>query len=80
MDRYDILARDLAELRAALLVTPRLTVKDMLRRYGWSRSTLYRRSWARKLPPPAQREAGRPLWRLADLVEAESRGVLSPLA
>ena len=39
MDRYDLLARDLAELRALVLPPPRLTLKDLLRRYGWGRST-----------------------------------------
>jgi len=68
------LANDIAELREAITNTPRLHRKDLMMRYACSEATLHR--WIRKkrLPDPV-RFSG-PLWRLADLIEAEASGRL----
>jgi predicted DNA-binding transcriptional regulator AlpA len=51
---------------------PRLHVKDVLRLYGISKVTLYRRLRRGRFPRPF-RFAG-PLWRLDDLERAETTG------
>ena len=53
-----------------LLQTVRLSRKDVLRRFGWSDSTL-RRRLRRGFPPPRRDELGKPYWTLPDL-EADS--------
>jgi len=63
-----------ADLRAALANTPRLHRKDVLLRYGISKSTLHRRLAKGEFPEPV-RIMG-PLWRLADLEAAEAAGAL----
>ena len=70
--RIEALAAELAELQAMLSNTPRLHVKDVLSRYGWSPSTLYRRLRAGRFPAPV-RLAGS-VWRLDDLERAERAG------
>ena len=61
------LAQELRRLRECLENTPRLTVKDVLRRYGWSRSTLYRKL-KKDFPRPH-----RGFWAVCDL-DAWERG------
>jgi len=62
---FESLADELRRLRDLVENTPRLAVKDVLRRFGWSRSTLYNRL-RDGFPRP---KAG--LWRPADLDEWE---------
>ena len=69
------LAAQVEALRRALLNQPRLHVKDVLRRYGISKATLYRRRRRGLFPKPV-RFCG-PLWRLDDLERAETSGQLS---
>lgn len=57
----DDLMQEIKLLRQSLENTPRLTAKDVLRRYGWSRSTLYRKLKA-GFPKPV-----RGFWRPSDL-------------
>ena len=70
------LQAEVAELREAIMNTPRLHVKDVQRRYGISEVTVYR--WLRDgvLPPPIRFNGS--LWRPEDLVAAEKAGQLSP--
>ena len=68
------LAAAVAELRELIANRPRLHRKDVMRRYGFSESTLHRR--LRKCWFPAPRRFGGPLWRLADLEAAERSGTL----
>jgi predicted DNA-binding transcriptional regulator AlpA len=68
------LADQVEALRRALLNQPRMHVKDVLRRYGFSKATLYRRIQDRRFPRP-RRFTG-PLWRLEDLEQAEAAGQL----
>jgi predicted DNA-binding transcriptional regulator AlpA len=68
------LADQVDALRRALLNQPRLHVKDVLRRYGISKATLYRRLDRHRFPKPV-RFTG-PLWRLEDLERAEATGQL----
>jgi predicted DNA-binding transcriptional regulator AlpA len=70
------LAEALQRLERRLTNTPRLFLKDVLRRYGFSRRTLYRKLKRGEIPRPI-RFSG-PLWRLEDLEEAELRGQLPP--
>jgi predicted DNA-binding transcriptional regulator AlpA len=60
----------------ALVNTARLHPKDVMARYGFSKSTLYR-LLARGLLPKPVRFTG-PLWPLADLEAAEKAGQLPP--
>lgn len=53
-------------------IHPRLHIKDVLRRYGISRATLYRLLRRRRLPRPIY--VSGPAWRLADLDRAEASG------
>jgi predicted DNA-binding transcriptional regulator AlpA len=55
------LADELRKIRDLLANTPRLTAKDVMRRYGWSRSTLYRKQ-KRGFPKPQ-----RGFWAVSDL-------------
>lgn len=64
----------LDRLEAKQAQTPRLHCKDVMLRYSIGRATLYRwraRGW---LPSPVR--LGVPLWREADLLEAEKTGRL----
>jgi len=65
-------AAELQALRRAVFNQPRLHPKDVQRRYGWSKATLYRKM--RQLPRPI-RFSG-PMWRLEDLEQAELSGQL----
>ena len=57
-----------------LVNVPHLHLKDLERRYGVARATIYR--WQKsKLLPRARRITG-PLWTLADLELAEASGAL----
>ena len=69
-----VLAVELERLERLLANTPRLHVKDVLARYGWSSSTLYRRLKARRFPRPVHQVGS--LWRLEDLERAELAGQL----
>lgn len=63
------LARQVANLEALLHSRPMLHRKDVMNRYGISKSTLHR--WVeRGIIPRPVRFAG-PLWRLADLEASE---------
>jgi hypothetical protein len=69
------LADQVEVLRRALLNRPRLHVKDVLLRYGISKSTLYRRIRAGRFPRPIHFTG--PLWPLDRLERAEGLGHLS---
>ncbi len=58
------------ELQEAVLNQPRLHLKDIERRYGWSRATVYRKLKRGILPKPIRFNGS--LWRLKDLMEAEN--------
>ncbi|HEX3626680.1 MAG TPA: hypothetical protein VH280_14800 [Verrucomicrobiae bacterium] len=66
------LAAQVEILRRALSNTPRLHVKDVLRRYGISRATLYRRLARGDFTRPV-RFCG-PIWRLDELERDEAAG------
>lgn len=68
------LAAEVKRLSAIVLDTPRMTVKDVLARYGITKSTFYRWCKAKLIPPPVR--IGGPRWRLADLQAAEIAGQL----
>lgn len=68
------LAAQVSILQRALLNQPRLHVKDVLRRYGISKATLYRRKAIGRFPRPVWFSG--PLWRLEDLERAEAMGQL----
>jgi len=55
------IAEELRRLRDVVENSPRLCRKDILRRYGWSRSTLYRKL-KQGFPKPS-----RGFWKMADL-------------
>lgn len=69
------LRSEVVYLREEIANTPRLHRKDVMARYGISKSTLHR--WLKlpgRLPRPVR--FGGPLWRLADLEKAEAAGLL----
>jgi predicted DNA-binding transcriptional regulator AlpA len=66
------LMNEVTRLRQMLANVPRLHRKDILRRYGISKSTLHRRIRAGTFPKPV-RITG-PVWRLVDLELAEITG------
>jgi len=68
------LAAEVRRLSAIVLDTPRLRVKDLLRRYGIGKSTFYRWLQAGRIPSPIR--LGGPLWTLSDLQAAELAGQL----
>ncbi|MDE3067779.1 MAG: AlpA family phage regulatory protein [Verrucomicrobiota bacterium] len=59
-------------LERVLLAQPRLHVKDVCLRYGFTKSSLYRHLRTGRFPRPV-RFVG-PLWRLEDLERAEIAG------
>jgi hypothetical protein len=63
-------------LKRLLLSQPRLHLKDVCLRYGFTKSTLYRRLRAGTFPQPIQFRG--PLWRLEDLERAELAGRIRP--
>lgn len=67
--------RELQALRRAVFNQPRLRLEDIQHRYGWSRTTVFRRLRDRTLPGPI-RFPGQPLWREEDLLQAELAGQL----
>ena len=69
------LSRHVRLLEHAVRGFQRLHLKDVLNRYGWGRSTLYRKLSAGQIPRPV-RLGGQPIWRLEDLEEAELAGQL----
>ena len=69
---------ELLALRQEVLNTPRLHLKDLCRRYGWSERTVYRMLRRGKLPRPIRFSGS--IWRLEDLQKAEMSGQLPPPA
>ena len=70
---YQTLLETVQRLQRAVLGVPRLHRKDIMARYGWTKSTLDRH---RHLLPKPIRFGGQPLWRLEDLEAAETAGQL----
>lgn len=62
------------QLQDAVTNQPRLHVKDIQMRYGWSPRTVYRMIKRGKLPKPIRFTGS--LWRLEDLRQAELAGQL----
>ena len=74
---YQRLQGTVQRLERAVKAFQRLHLKDVLNRYGWGRSTLYRKLSAGQIPRPV-RLGGQPTWRLEDLERAELTGNLPP--
>ena len=70
-----MLAAQVETLQRALLNQPRLHVKDVLRRYGISKTTLWRRLRQGRFPRPKHFTG--PLWCLEDLERAETTGQIA---
>src|SRR5258708_2918135 len=72
----ETLAARVDQLETELRHTARLHRKEVMLRYGITKSTLHRWLQAAQLPPPIRLEGHGPLWRLADLEAAENAGQL----
>ena len=73
------LVKEITALKQAVFGQPRLRIEDLQHRYGWSRTTVFRRIRDGSIPPPLH-FPGQPVWRLEDVEKAELAGQLPPPA